>query len=63
MGNIKAPVEDALDIYLDTYYSLLVKNKRQVAECLKRSRKIMNQIEWQASDGFELQIVKSYTEA
>lgn len=63
VGNIKAPVEDALDIYLDTYYSLLVKNKRQVAECLKRSRKIMSQVEWQASDGFELQIVKSYTEA
>ena len=60
VGNIKAPMEDALDIYLDTYYSLLVKNKRQVAECIKLSRKIIEQIDWEAGPGFDLRITKYY---
>lgn len=51
-GRIQAPVEDVLDAYFDTYYTLLLQNKRQVSDCIWQTRQISQTIDWQVKEGF-----------
>ena len=57
-GRIRVSLDDALDAYFDTYYSLLIQSKRQVERYTRQSREIMESIDWTVGPAFDLQILR-----
>lgn len=57
-GRIRVPLDDALDAYFDTYYSLLVQSRRQVEKYVRQTREIMDTIDWAVGPGFEPYIIR-----
>lgn len=52
-GKIKIPMDDALDIYFETYYTLLLRNRKVVSDCIARSKQALTAIEWRVREPFE----------
>ena len=62
-GRIRVPLEDALDAYFDTYYSLLIQSHRLVEKYVRMTREIMDSIEWNVGPSFEPYIIRGREEA
>ena len=59
-GNILSTPDEALDLYLETYYALLIKSRRQVVQQVQQSRALLAQVDWEVADGFVPHITVYY---
>ena len=58
-GRIRVPLDSALDAYFETYYGLLVQNRKQVEKYVRQTRQIMDSIDWAVGPGFTPYIIRS----
>lgn len=61
-GKIKIPIDDALDIYFETYYFLQLRDRKMAAACIQRSKQALATVEWGVREPFEPYVIRIESE-
>lgn len=57
-GELDIDFDDAIDLFLNEYYHLIIKNKAMIQTRLRETRKIMNTLDFQVKENFDVIIEK-----